>query len=270
MWGRLSPHPAFERADGARAACVPRAWRRSRSFCAKMRDWLLPAPQHGSADEDSLSHPAREVLAALVSAGRRSFPIWRAPPARLASEVEDGLWELVAAGLVTADGFENLRALIDPKRRARRRPGPQRASAARAGTMGAAAARPRTAAIRTRRSLREASCCCAGAWCSAICWRAKRWRRLARFAGRAAPHGSARRNSRRPIRLRFRRRAVRAPEAVDLLRGLRRSEESMEALTVATADPLNLAGIILPGARVSALAGGTVELVGTSELVAAG
>jgi ATP-dependent Lhr-like helicase len=35
----------------------------------------------------------------------------------LASEVEDGLWELVAAGLVTADGFDNLRSLIDPKRR---------------------------------------------------------------------------------------------------------------------------------------------------------
>jgi hypothetical protein len=36
---------------------------------------------------------------------------------RLASEVEDGLWELVAAGLVTADGYDNLRALVDPKRR---------------------------------------------------------------------------------------------------------------------------------------------------------
>ena len=44
---------------------------------------------------------------------------------RPASEVEDALWELVAAGLVTADGFENLRALIDPHRRrgeGRRRP----------------------------------------------------------------------------------------------------------------------------------------------------
>src|SRR5262249_61133142 len=37
---------------------------------------------------------------------------------RLKAEVETGLWELVAAGLVTADGFDNLRALIDPKRRA--------------------------------------------------------------------------------------------------------------------------------------------------------
>ena len=35
----------------------------------------------------------------------------------LAAEVEQGLWELVAAGLVTADGFDNLRALLDPHRR---------------------------------------------------------------------------------------------------------------------------------------------------------
>jgi ATP-dependent helicase Lhr and Lhr-like helicase len=34
---------------------------------------------------------------------------------RLKAEVETGLWELVAAGLVTADGFENLRALVAPK-----------------------------------------------------------------------------------------------------------------------------------------------------------
>src|SRR5438270_419248 len=33
------------------------------------------------------------------------------------SEVETGLWELVAAGLVTADGFENLRSLIMPRGR---------------------------------------------------------------------------------------------------------------------------------------------------------
>ena len=35
----------------------------------------------------------------------------------LKSGVESALWELVAAGLLTADGFDNLRALIDPKRR---------------------------------------------------------------------------------------------------------------------------------------------------------
>ena len=35
------------------------------------------------------------------------------------------------------------------------------------------------------------------------------------------------------------------------------------------ADPLNLAGIILPGARISALSGDTVELVRAPELTAA-
>jgi ATP-dependent Lhr-like helicase len=35
----------------------------------------------------------------------------------LPAEIEEALWELAAAGLVTADGFDNLRALIDPRRR---------------------------------------------------------------------------------------------------------------------------------------------------------
>jgi ATP-dependent Lhr-like helicase len=60
------------------------------------------------------------------------------------------------------------------------------------------------------------------------------------------------------------------PEAIDLLRAMRRSNDPQESVTVAAADPLNLAGIILPGPRVSALAGGTVELVGLSELSATG
>jgi len=36
---------------------------------------------------------------------------------RLPAEVEEALWQLVAAGLVTADGFDALRSLIDSKRR---------------------------------------------------------------------------------------------------------------------------------------------------------
>ncbi len=59
------------------------------------------------------------------------------------------------------------------------------------------------------------------------------------------------------------------PEAIDLLRGLRRSEDHAESVAVPAADPLNLAGILLPGPRVSALAGGMVELVGAPELAAA-
>jgi ATP-dependent Lhr-like helicase len=44
------------------------------------------------------------------------------------------------------------------------------------------------------------------------------------------------------------------PEALDLLRAIRRAGDAAEPAAVPTADPLNLAGIILPGARVSPLA----------------
>jgi ATP-dependent Lhr-like helicase len=77
--------------------------------------WLLATPQ--ASPKDSLSHPAQELLAVLETRGASFFADLARATGRLASEVEDGLWELVAAGLVTADGFENLRALLDPKRR---------------------------------------------------------------------------------------------------------------------------------------------------------
>jgi ATP-dependent Lhr-like helicase len=50
------------------------------------------------------------------------------------------------------------------------------------------------------------------------------------------------------------------PEAVDLLRSIRRTP-SEAALNIPAADPLNLAGIVLPGARISPLAAQTVELL---------
>jgi ATP-dependent Lhr-like helicase len=51
------------------------------------------------------------------------------------------------------------------------------------------------------------------------------------------------------------------PEAVDLLRVVRRSAPSGEEV-ISTADPLNLSGILLPGARIHPLSGGEVRLLG--------
>jgi ATP-dependent Lhr-like helicase len=67
------------------------------------------------------------VLAALQTRGASFFHELARNTARPSSEVEDALWELVAAGLVTADGYENLRALIDPRRRGEGRRRPARA-----------------------------------------------------------------------------------------------------------------------------------------------
>jgi ATP-dependent Lhr-like helicase len=118
MWGRLSPHPAFERESGEQGRRVrltrvaPLAL-----FLREDAEWLMASPQPQPAE--SLSHPAREVLSVLQTRGASFFHELVRNTGRLASEVEDALWELVAAGLVTADGFENLRALIDPQRRGR-------------------------------------------------------------------------------------------------------------------------------------------------------
>jgi ATP-dependent Lhr-like helicase len=50
------------------------------------------------------------------------------------------------------------------------------------------------------------------------------------------------------------------PEAIDVLRSIRRSEKSGEEIVVTPADPLNLLGILLPGQRLSALSGGVLRL----------
>ena len=124
-WGRLSPHPAFDsNGQPDESLHAGRRVRPTRAapialFPRENAEWLL-AGSIKTAEPDSesrLSHAAREVLAALKGRGASFFKDLVRATRRLASEVEDGLWELVTAGLVTADGFENLRALIDPKRR---------------------------------------------------------------------------------------------------------------------------------------------------------
>jgi ATP-dependent Lhr-like helicase len=48
------------------------------------------------------------------------------------------------------------------------------------------------------------------------------------------------------------------PEAVELLRSVRRSEPNGERVSISACDPLNLAGILLPGPRVPAQRGNVV------------
>jgi len=115
MWGRLSPHPAFEESEEPRTRRVrPTRVAPASLFLRENADWLLRKRHDSNA---ALSSSARDVLNSLESNGASFFLELVQVSGRLPSEVEDGLWELVAAGLVTADGFDNLRALINPKRR---------------------------------------------------------------------------------------------------------------------------------------------------------
>jgi ATP-dependent Lhr-like helicase len=252
MWGRLSPHPSLE-TQGNRKVRPTRVAPLG-IFLREDAARLLPA---ASEVQQSWSHAAKEVLAALEQRGASFFHDLVRATGRLASEVEDGLWELVAGGRVTADGFENLRALIDPKRR--RGEGRGRMSRPRHAT-------GRWAILETGGSGSDvefyarmlldrwgvvfrdvlARETLAPPWRSLLVvlrqWEARGEVRGGRFVSGFSGEQFAR------------------PEAVELLRDLRRSGGQGEEIEIALADPLNLTGVILPGPRTSALAQGVLRL----------
>jgi len=183
---------------------------------------------------------------------------------RLASEVQDGLWELVAAGLVTADGFENLRALVDPKRRR--------------GEGRGRYARPRHAPGRWALLERHSSGPSAEFFAAQLLARwgvvfrdlaaqetlAPPWRDLLQILRRMEARGEIRGGR---FVAGFVGEQFARPEALDLLRHLRRSWQSgaakspaREEIEISAADPLNLTGVVLPGPRTAALGTGFVRL----------
>ncbi|HUX68523.1 MAG TPA: hypothetical protein VMV31_13630, partial [Terriglobales bacterium] len=117
-WARLTPMAALSAAAAGRRRVTPS--RNSPITFFKRRDagWLLPAAGWGKAKNGrKLSAAAEQVLATLERRGACFFNDL-VGPGLVKSQVEDALWELVAAGVATADGFDNLRAFLDPKRRA--------------------------------------------------------------------------------------------------------------------------------------------------------
>jgi ATP-dependent Lhr-like helicase len=246
MWARISPHPALLDEEGRRIRPT-----RIAPIGLMLRDdasWLLP-PHEISVDHASLSHPARDVLAALERERALFFTDLAKAAKRLPSETEDALWELVAAGLVTADGFENVRALIDPKRR--RGEGSGRRN------------RPRHSAGRWALVSRQGeSEDRVQHWAEQLLHRwgvlmrdllareagSPPWRDLLPILRRMEARGQIRGGR---FVSGFTGEQFARPEALDLLRAVRREDPASDPVNVPTADPLNLSGIILPGPRVS-------------------
>ena len=120
-WARISPRKSRVSANGGPARVAPNRNSPITFFRRGDAAWLLRASGWQPAAERNgnsrLSPAAAQVLARLERRGA-SFFAALAGDGLVASQVEDALWELVAAGLATADGFDNLRAFLDPKRRA--------------------------------------------------------------------------------------------------------------------------------------------------------
>lgn len=120
-WAKVSPHPATlanQDEDKSRPwRVIPTSTALLSFFLRADCDWM-PALHPASYDDaKGLSLEAREVKEYLKSRGASFFADIQKGTKRLPAEIENALWELVSAGLVSADGFDNLRALIDPKRR---------------------------------------------------------------------------------------------------------------------------------------------------------
>lgn len=242
-WGRLSPHPALAEVGGRRIRATRIA--PVSLFHRESADWLgIPAaPEFGA-----LSPAAQDAHAALEREGALFFGDLVRATGLLASEMEDALWDLVAAGLVTADGFENLRSLIDPKRRR--------------GEGRARTKRPRHAAGRWALMRRGVAATPdanrAAAFADQLIRRwgvllrdllaretlAPAWRDLLPVLRRKEARGELRGGR---FVEGFTGEQFAAPEALDLLRAVRRAPAHPEDdLSIANADPLNLAGIVLP------------------------
>ena len=260
-WGRLSPHPATleDSAEGKRRV-IPTSVAPITFFIREEADWMTQ--KHPGADQPEargLSHGAKQVLEFLRQRGASFFADIVRGTGKLKAEIETALWELVAGGLVTADGFDNLRSLIDPKRRSGQgsgRTARPRHSAGRWALLYTDQAAERSRAI-------EATC----------------WMLLKRYGivFRDVLAREANLPTWRELLMAFRRLEDRGevrggrfvdgflgeqfalPVAVESVRALKKLPLSGETITISAADPLNLIGILVPGDRVPAISGRTVS-----------
>ena len=268
-WGRLSPHPATLEATGTdetgrenRRRVIPTRVAPIAFFVREDADWMRA---HHPGAEDSatsfLSPVAQEVLELLKQRGALFFPDMVRATGRLKAEIETGLWELVAAGLATADGFENLRALVTPK--------------STSGSGLGKARRPRHAPGRwsllhtegADRDRSVESCCWMLLRRYGVVFRdllvretnLPRWRELQIGYRRLEDRGEVRGGR---FVDGFLGEQFALPVAVESLRAHRQLPQKAqgERVIIAAADPLNLVGIIVPGERIPAISGRSVTL----------
>jgi ATP-dependent helicase Lhr and Lhr-like helicase len=260
-WGRLSPHPAMlEDSAGGTRRVVPTSVAPITFFVRDDADWMGLPSVHSAHEEakheiKGLSPSAREVMEFLRVRGASFFPDIVRGTGKLKSEVETGLWELVAAGLVTADGFDNLRSLIDPKRRAGQGSGKTnrpRHSAGRWSLLSPFATDDAGKAVESVcRMLLERY----GVVFREVLVRESilpRWRDLLISFRRMEDRGEIRGGR---FISGFIGEQFALPIAVESLRAMKSIQPNSEIITISAADPLNLAGIVVPGERVPAISG---------------
>lgn len=260
-WGRLSPHPAtLEDQLPASRRVIPSSVAPITFFVRAEADWMIARrAEGGDGEPHGLSPSARDVLLFLRQRGASFFGDILRGTQKLKAEVETALWELVTAGIITADGFDNLRALIDPKRRTGQGRGQNARPRHSAGRWSLLFA-PEDSSERTQ--VIEATCrMLLGRY--GVVFRellaretiVPRWRELLLTFRRLEDRGEVRGGR---FVGGFIGEQFALPVAVESLRSTRNAAPLNERVTLSAADPLNLIGIVLPGERVPANSSKTI------------
>ncbi|HEY6071464.1 MAG TPA: hypothetical protein VIU85_08835, partial [Chthoniobacterales bacterium] len=238
-----------------------------------LEDWLLLASARSTIE---LSANARTVGESLANGGALFFGEIISRSNLLPSQVEEALSELAALGFVTCDSFDGLRALLVPsnkrptfgRNKGKRRRKKNLASIEFAGrwslirkevasaeTNGAHTAARDTAIEKFARVLLRRY----GVVFRRLLEReslAVSWYELSRIYRRLEARGEIRGGyfiagvSGEQFAL---------PEAIGLLRSIRKSQPNMQLITLSAADPLNLQGILTPGSRIAAFTANRVS-----------
>jgi ATP-dependent Lhr-like helicase len=264
-WGRLSaPQNPNARVSAPLRSSPIALYQRE-----NLQDWLILA-QPNSVIE--LSIGSQTVFDALQSGGALFFAELVRRSCLLPSQVEEALSQLAAVGLVTSDSFDGLRALLVPSNKrptfgrniGKRRRKTTLASIEFAGRWsllranipsqasgnGAESSARDTAAEKFARTLLRRY----GVVFRRLLERESlgvSWYEIGRIYRRLEARGEIRGGyfvggiSGEQFAL---------PEAIGLLRAIRKAPPNGELITLSAADPLNLQGILTPGSRIAALA----------------
>jgi ATP-dependent helicase Lhr and Lhr-like helicase len=263
VWGRLTPRHARPNGEDRGAAPV----RTTPITLLIRRHSPLWAALSENGDDVQPSGRARMVADYIRDRGASFFDEVVAGTGLLRPQVEEALAELVALGLVTSDSFGGLRALLVPSDRRKPSAGGRRRRRALPYGMEDAG---RWALVRRRKvepNVRQTSAEAAEHAARTLLLRygVVFWRLLEREAGWLPPWrellGVYRRmEARGEIRggrfvAGFSGEQFALSDAVGLLREIRRNPGSGEWVSLSGADPLNLLGILTPGAKLAALTG---------------
>jgi ATP-dependent helicase Lhr and Lhr-like helicase len=230
--------------------------------------WLLQAARGDRAPQEPAAGQTQAVLDAL----RRHGALFAADLVRITTrppqEVEEALWDAVARGLVSADAFQAVRRLLYQRGVARAQ---HRTRLRRAGSRGAARSAGRWSVVPVAVATEDADELAEAVaeqllarWgvvfrsllireTFTVPWRDVLWA-LRRMEARGTIRGGRFVSG-------FTGEQYATPEAVDALRAVRKQQRRGETVTISAADPLNLAGIVLPGPGVPALAANALTYV---------